>query len=137
MPPQAAQVPVVAAPFAWQTFPGEQVAVPPVVVLAQHGCVSPPQATQLDVPPPVAARQTVPGAVQRLVPQHGLSRPPQVPQAPAAQVPVMFALQTTPAALQVAAPPPPPAGTQHPPSRQKLPAQQGSPEPPQGSQVAG
>jgi hypothetical protein len=138
-PPQAAQVPVVDTPVVWQTFPGEQVAVPPVVVLAQHGCVAPPQATQLEVPPAVAARHTVPGAVQRLfaLPQQGFPRPPQVPHAPAAQMPVIFALQVFPAALQVAAPPPVPAGTQHPPSRQKLPGQHDSPEAPQESQVAG
>ena len=138
-PPQAAQVPVVDPPLVWQTFPGEQVAAPPVVVLAQHGCVAAPQATQLDVSPAVAARQTVPGAVQRLfaLPQQGFPRPPQVPQAPAEQVPVMVPLQATPSALQVAEPVPAPDGTQHPPSRQRLPGQHDSPEAPQESQVAG
>jgi hypothetical protein len=136
--PHAAQVPVELPPPLWQTLPGEQVADPPVPTPLQQGWVAPPQDTHVAVPPAdEAALQTVFGAVQRLVLQHGSPTPPQLPHAPSVQVPVMVLLQVCPAALQVEVPPPPVDGTQHPPSRQMLPGQQVSPDPPHDWQPVG
>jgi hypothetical protein len=61
----------------------------------------------------------VPGAVQRLLAQHGSPEPPQLPHAPSLQMPVMLVVQAWPAALQMDVELyPEPEGTQHPPARQ-------------------
>jgi hypothetical protein len=132
-PPQAAQVPLVEMPVVSQTFPGKQVAEESKLELPQHGSPSSPQATHVDEPPLV--RQVVSGAVQRLPEQQGSPRPPQFPQAPSSQVPPTLEPQLLPDALQVAELPL--LETQQPPSRQKLPGQQGSPDPPQASHLVG
>ena len=135
-PPHARQVPLVEIPVVTQTLPGEQVSSPSAVTAGQHGCSTPPQATQVE-PPPELDRQIVFGAVQRLPVQQGSPRLPHSPHAPAEQVAVMLLLHWLPSSLQVAPPTPVEEETQHPSSRQRLPGQHGSPEPPQAVQVWG
>jgi hypothetical protein len=113
-PPHGVHVALVLDPE--QTNPGEQVGLPLVVVLPQQGCPAPPQRTQVGSLPALV-RQTVLGAVQRLlpVPQHGSSKPPQSPHAPFVQVPPpTLDGQSLSAARQVY--PPPLEGTQQPPA---------------------
>lgn len=134
--PQATQLASPPGPPAvWQAKPAEQAATSPDVGLGQHGWLAPPQATQLDGI--VAVWQNVFGAVQRLFAQHAFPSPPQVPHTLAEQVEVMPGLHCNPAALHVAVPLPETGGIQHPPSRQKLPGQHGSSEPPQAVQTLG
>jgi hypothetical protein len=100
-PPHSLHLALVLVPE--QTNPGEQVRVPLVVVLPQQGWPAPPQRTQV-ASVPALVRQTVLGAVQRLLelPQHGWSTPPQSPQAPFVQVPPpTLAGQSLSAARQV------------------------------------
>jgi hypothetical protein len=66
-------------------------------------------------------------AVQVLLAQHACDNPPQVPQLPLVQVPVMSG-QVLPEATQLPA-------TQQPPLPQTLPAQQAWPGPPQATQL--
>ena len=100
-------------------------AAPPETTLAQQGSPEPPQATHLDVPPEVLAPHTVPGAVQRLLVQHGSPSAPHDPQAPAEHSALLEFVHALPSALQVALPPiVVVVATQQPPSRQKLPGQQ-------------
>ena len=73
----------------------------PVANFSQHGCVGSPQGTHFDCPVPVW--QVVLGAVHRLLEQHGSPDPPQVPHAPAEQVPSPPP-QAFPEAVQVPAP---------------------------------
>lgn len=127
LPPQATQLDWPAVPF-WHAKPDEHVAAPLGIGLAQQGWFAPPHATQ------VAVWHVVFGAVQRLFAQHALPSPPQLPHVPAEQVVVIPGLHCSPADLHVAVPPLIEA-MQHPPSRQKLPGQHGSPLPPQVAHV--
>jgi hypothetical protein len=132
-PPHEVHVPVAAAPVVWQVFPAEQFPAPAAAALAQQGWLSPPQATHFKV----AVRQTVFGAVHRLLEQHASPRPPHVPHAPSEQVPVKPAPQADSATLHVAVPAPFAGATQHPPARQRLPGQHAWPwaVPPHALQV--
>ena len=130
-PPQAMQLAWPPVPF-WQAKPGEHVTDPPAIGLGQQGWLAPPHAAH--VAGAGVVWQKVLGAVQRLLAQHGLPSPPHVPQVLAEQVVVIPGLHCSPALLHVAFPPLIEA-TQQPPSRQKLPGQQGSPLPPHPAHV--
>jgi hypothetical protein len=129
-PPQEAQVPVVDPPVVWHSLPGRHTPAAPLVAPRQQGWLMSPQGTQVEV------WQTVLSAVHRLPVQHALLRPPQVPQAPALQMPVIVVLHWLPSALHVL-PPPVLLGTQQPPPSQRFPGQHASPGAPQELQYAG
>src|ERR1039457_983344 len=122
--PQAPQVEEVAPPVeATQQAPSEH------RLPGQHDCPAPPHAVQVE-PPKVPTVHLVLLAVHVLLLQHGSLTPPQLPQAPLAQVPPPTAFGQV-AALAIQAP-----LAQHPPPVQTLPAQHTWPAPPQVETVA-
>jgi hypothetical protein len=87
---------------------------------------------------PLGELQVARGAEQngpKLPLQQGWPIPPQVPQDPAMHVIPPSGPQLAPAAAQRLLPNPPVPCTQHPPSRQVLPGQQGCSGPPQRAQT--
>lgn len=137
-PPQGWQTPARQAPPFEQTSPGQHGWVGPPhcaqlpwlqlvlgavqVLFAQHGWPAPPHAPQV-VPPCV---QTRPPAVHWPPGQQVWVAPPHMPQLPFEQVPPR-PVHGMPDGTQALL-------TQQPPEPQVLPAQQGSPRPPQGPQ---